>query len=180
MRARGIPAGLELPPVAAMDDAYASLSACAEAAARTSTARQDVAAQIGSGITFDGKESHRAALRQVHGGILPPGAVMPYASLILRNDHASRLKVDGEFPDRPELRGGGTEVFVEEVLVGRLEFVCGPSPDARSFSRCFELPEEVRAREFVSVRFVSSDWVLDGDHLRHCVSFLIRQVELQP
>jgi hypothetical protein len=127
---------------------------------------------------FDSEESHQESLRQVHGGIAPPGLVLPYASMILRNDGARRVLVDGVRLDRPEL-AGGVDVYVEELRVGRLELGRGPRTPPGRFTEFFDLPGELAGRRFVTLRFVADDWVLDGENLRRCVCFGIVRVGLE-
>lgn len=160
------------------EELFARLNSNAETEARNSGAKRDAENRIGSVICFEFDGSHASELRQVYGGILQPGIVLPYASMIVRNESARVLRVEGELFDRPELRGGGVNVFVDEACVGRFGLVPVPGSCGRGFSCAFELPECVRSRRFVSVRFVSDDWVLDGKDLRTCACFFVHRVEL--
>lgn len=112
---------------------------------------------------------------QVHGGIDVEGRVSPYASVLLRRGDATRIEVEAEDVSLLALRGARVEVFVEEHSVGTLELGRG-APLALDAA----LPEDVQDRDFLSVRFRSSDYIYAGDDLRRCISFRLRRVALVP
>jgi hypothetical protein len=127
---------------------------------------------IASAIDFERLDDDTAA--QVHGGIFGGNFVAPYAAVILRGEGRRRLRLRGVHLDRRELEGARIDVFVEEAKVGTLEARGGASIDSS-----FDVPEDIAARTFVSVRFQSDDWVYGGPDLRLHLAFQIRSVALE-
>ncbi len=113
--------------------------------------------------------------RQVHGGLDLDGLVSPYASLVLQRAPGPRvLHVSGRaLPDRA-LAGARTRVFLEELEVGVLEL----APDAALELR-LPVPAALDGREFLNLRFESSDFVYRGDDQRHCVVFRLERAALE-
>lgn len=178
LRARQAVANLVLEESGDADQCFARLSGEAERQVQESRMQRDVEALIGNEIVFDGgADRDRGSLRQVHGGIAAPDIVLAYASMILRNEDARAVQIEGERFDRVELRGGKCNVFVDELNVGRFE-LGGGGPEGRDLSLTFPLSAVLRGRAFVSVRFVSDDWVLDGADLRRCICFRLRRVRM--
>ena len=116
-----------------------------------------------------------AEARQVHGGLDREGLVSPYASLVLHRAPGTRvLHVVGRaLPDRV-LAGARARVFLEELEVGALEL----QPDSPLELR-YELPAELDGRDYLNLRFESSDYVYRGADLRHCVSFRLERAALE-
>lgn len=109
---------------------------------------------------------------QIHGGIDTEGLVGPVASMILRNPGGRHLRVRGRSLGAPELAGHVVEVSVDGHLVGRLRL-----PGHGNLAASFAIPEAVRSRPFVTIRFDSSDWVI-LEQARHCVVFRLESVGL--
>lgn len=167
--------GRRLPP---LDEARARIAAIHEVGRAESL---DVAAfeealdprSIRSAVRFD--DRNRASARQVHAGVVQGGGVMPYASMILAQPAAATvLRIRGRYLDRDELAGARIDVLVDDAWAGALEVTPGASVDAE-----LPLPQGVRGREFVSVRFLASDFVYVGDLLELCISFVLETVALE-
>src|SRR5262249_1150813 len=105
---------------------------------------------IASELRFDRIDDEAAS--QVNGGVVRGGVVSPYAALRLRGDGRRRLVVAGHGLGRAEIDGVHVTAYVDEATVGT--FAIGA---AERFERPFEVPAEVAARPFVSVRFQSDD-----------------------
>jgi lysophospholipase L1-like esterase len=153
---RGLLPGLALP---AWDEAEAEVAAIqapgrAEAqhvaeyeAALILKAREQIAP------VFDVRELTQKSVKQVHGGIDAQGNVAPYAALVLARG-GERLLLAGRRLDAPGLAGATCEVFAEEVSLGTF-----PLAGAEPVELAWPLPPAVQGRAFLSVRFVSSDYV---------------------
>jgi lysophospholipase L1-like esterase len=134
--------------------------------------------KIDGAVDFAKLDDDSAA--QVHGGVLKGalagrgGLAGPYASLILRSAKSKRLHVVGAGLARPELDGVRVEVFVEETSVGSFAPLAGQALDLT-----FDVPLEIAARSFVTVRFVADDWVYGASDLRQHVVFELKRVGLE-
>ena len=91
--------------------------------------------------------------RQVYVGLDAQGHASSYVSVVLANDGARQLHLDGRSLGRPELRGRSATVFVEEHEVGTIDL----GPEA-VFPRAFPLPA-LDDRAVLNVRIVAEDWV---------------------
>lgn len=116
-----------------------------------------------------------AEARQVHGGLDLEGLVSPYASLVLQRSAGTQtLAVTGRaLPDRA-LAGARVRVFLEELEIGAFEL----EPEAE-LALHVPIPASLDGREFLNVRFESSDYVYRGDDLRHCVVFRLERAALE-
>lgn len=115
----------------------------------------------------------QASAAQFNGGIDEDGMVSPYASLLLRNVRNGTLRIEGKTLDRPELDGAEVTVFADERHLGTFTIQSGQPVDAS-----WNLPKQVRDREFISVRLQSNDYVYVGDLLDHCVVFELTRVSI--
>lgn len=125
---------------------------------------------IASEIEFG--ELNDAEKAQIHGGLLSTGLARPYSSLILAAA-GDKLEVRGRALNRREISGQTLRIFLDEYLVGTLEL-----EDGRDFQLNAEVPEQLALREHVSLRFLASDYVYIGPHLRECVSFKLERVAI--
>jgi len=126
--------------------------------------------EIASSIDFDRLTPFGAG--QLYGGIDGEGRIAPYASLVLAAEGGTHLRVRAERLDRPELRDARVRVWVEEHEVGAVRLRSDTLPaDER-----FELPDDLRGREYLNVRFESEDWVYTGDTLETCVGLRLVSV----
>ena len=173
---RGLLPELELSPWPAASAAVEELHGAwhREAAAEHSTPRVLAPADVGRELDLDRLTESTA--RQVHGGIDGEGLVAPYAAVVLRCAGARTLVLTGHCLERPELDGTRVAVSVDEVEVGSFRLRSGEPIQLE-----LELPtDELRRREFVSVRLASDDYVYIGDALRHCVVFRLGSLRLDP
>jgi hypothetical protein len=120
---------------------------------------------------LDFHDLDNATARQIYGGVYPGGLVGPYASVLLRRD-GERLRLAGGALAARELDGAEVRVFADEFEVGVLTLRPG-----RPVEAVFELPAEVRRRDFFDVRLSSREWVYDEPDLRRCVVFRLDRVE---
>ncbi len=65
-------------------------------------------------------------------------------------------------------------MFADEVLLGEFEL-----QSDRTIEERWPLPSEVSDREFVAIRFESSDYVYVGPTLEHCVSFQLESLAVE-
>ncbi len=116
-----------------------------------------------------------AEARQVHGGLDLEGLVSPYASLVLQRAAGTTVvTVTGRaLPDRA-LAGARVRVFLEELEIGAFEL----EPEA-ALALHVPIPAVLDGREFLNLRFESSDFVYRGDDLRHCVVFRLQRAALE-
>lgn len=131
-------------------------------------------AEIPIASSIDFTELSESAAAQVHGGIDKKGRVAPYASVILDAAGKSTLVVEGRFLPRREIVGTDVRVHVEEVLVATVRVDPGKSLEIRT-----PLPDELRGRPYVSVRFESDDYAYVGALLRECRSFELQRLALE-
>lgn len=110
--------------------------------------------------------------RQVYIGLDADGTVGAYLSLVLANESATTLRLEGVRLERPEL-SGTARVFVDELEVGSFG-LGGGAP----FPLEFPLPESVRGRAAVNVRVESTDWVYAGMHSGRAQTFRLTSVSL--
>ena len=111
---------------------------------------------------------------QINGGFDARGFAAPYASVTVARRNGTELVLRGKRLDRPELLAGEVDVWVDEARVGRFDL-----EGDREFEETFELPDAVLGREYVAVRFESSDYVYDGPLLDRCVAFQLTEVEVR-
>lgn len=109
---------------------------------------------------------------QIHGGLLVSGLARPYSSLILAAA-GDKLHIEGQALHRREISGADLRIFLDEFLVGTLELKAG-----REFQLDAAVPSQLAEREHVSLRFLASDYVYIGPHLRQCVSFKLERVAI--
>lgn len=125
-----------------------------------------------SELVFGVSESERRkGFDQVHGGVDADGQVSPYASLLLARNGGTTLMVDGTVLARRELAGTELEIFADETRVAALRLEPGQPVHVVA-----PLGEDLRAREFLSVRFVAHDWAYAGPELRDCVVLRLARV----
>ena len=110
---------------------------------------------------------------QIYGGLDEDGLVAPYASLVLRNENATELSVEGARLGRPELTGE-VRVSLEGLEVGRLELAGDAAIDAR-----FAIPESLRDRPFLNLRFTSTDFVYARVRRGKCVCFTLERAAVR-
>ncbi len=122
---------------------------------------------------LDPQELDRHTARQILGGLDRDGLVSPYCALALPQD-AGTLNASGRFFPDLVLAGARVRAFVEEVELEPLDVLPG-----RPFERSWPLPEELRGRAIVSVRFSCGDFVYRGPDLRHCVVFQLERLALE-
>lgn len=127
--------------------------------------------ELASAIDFRALDAKQG--RQIHGGIFPAGAG-PYASVLLRNDGARELAVEGRFPPDPGLAGARLRVYVEEQLVETVDAV-----PAKTVSLLVDLPGSMRDRPVLNVRLECDDYVYRGRDLRTAISFLPARLSLR-
>jgi len=115
-----------------------------------------------------------ASSSTVHGGIHADGTMGPYASVVLARREAGSLRVTGACLDRPELDGGTLNIFIDAIKVASVPLRAGEPVDLS-----VPLPESVAERPWLSVRFVSDDYVYTGNSLRECASFILHRVAFE-
>lgn len=119
------------------------------------------------------KLDHESA-GQVHGGVVAGGEAGPYVALILACGGKARVVAEGQGLPRPELGPLEVSCFVEAVKVGSVTIT--PS---MPWKLALDLPKEVAARSFVTVRFESRDWVYSGPELRRHACFVLHRVAVE-
>ncbi|MCB9897577.1 MAG: SGNH/GDSL hydrolase family protein [Planctomycetes bacterium] len=112
---------------------------------------------------------------QVHGGVDALGRLGPFAALVLRNPGASTLHVELSGLGRREMAEVGLRIDLDEVTVheGRL------GADAR-WTLELPVPEALRGRAHLGVRFVADDWLASPEDDRHAVVATLHGVALRP
>ncbi len=110
---------------------------------------------------------------QIHGGISNNGLVRPYGSMILAADGAT-LEVRGKALGRREMSGATVRVFLDEHLVETITIEPGAPIELQ-----VPVPEQLKFREHVSLRFLASDYVYIGPNLRKCASFKLESVAIR-
>lgn len=113
------------------------------------------------------------ALSSIHGGVLPGGLVGAYASLFLRRGDATRLVIEGECLDRSELNGAELTVHLDETEVARFVIQRG-----EPIHLDIPLPDDIKARPFIGVRFSCDDYLYVGSRLRKCATMRLHRVAL--
>lgn len=126
---------------------------------------------IASALDFRRIDADGAA--QVHGGVIKGGYLSAYASLLLRSEGRTTLKITGRGLGRRELDGASIAVFVDATQVGTLH-PKGTEP----FAATFAVPPDLAAQTFVSVRFQADDFVYMLPDLRVCQVAVLEAVEL--
>ncbi len=114
-----------------------------------------------------------AVCPQVHGGVDTQGNVSPYASILMPG--GSVLKLSGRCYERVELDGVEVEVLVDEVEVHSFTLRTG-----QPLSLEVPIPEPLRGKEYLSIRFKADDYAYSGEGLRECVSFALACLEVVP
>lgn len=109
---------------------------------------------------------------QIHGGIANDGMVRPYGSMILAAA-GNTLEIHGKALARPEIKDAKLRVFLDEFQVGTVELATSDK-----FEFTATLPDQLELREYVSLRFLASDYVYTGSHMRECVSFQLERVAI--
>ena len=112
-------------------------------------------------------------LSQISGGMDLRGQISPYASFLLRNEGLS-VQVTGHSLPRPELDGAEVRVFADDELLGKIVLEADQPID---FHR--PVPERLLSRSFLSIRFVSSDYVYDLSQDQHCVVFRLDRLAIE-
>jgi len=112
---------------------------------------------------------------QVHGGIDRQGRLSPFASLLLLNQGAHTLHVEGAALDRGLRAGSRLRISLEGIEAARVVLERGQPFDLR-----LDLPPEVRDRPMINVRFEVDDYVYAPEDLRHCISAQLDRVALEP
>ncbi len=113
------------------------------------------------------------AAAQVHGGVQKGGYLSAYASMILRCEGRTTLKVSGRGLGRAEIDGVTIDVYVDATKVGTMQ-PKGTAP----FSGTFSLPTELATQTFVSVRLQADDFAYVLPDLRACQVAVLDAVEL--
>jgi hypothetical protein len=145
----------------------------AQEAANTAGLRRRLGnTELAASIDFENLDRDLAT--QVNGGIDDVGLVHPYASILLRNPGATRLRVRAAALGRPELAGKHVSLHVDELPLGRLTLAATGDLDST-----FPLPPEVADREHVTIRFEADDYVYVGAQLDRCVAMRLRSVALE-
>ncbi len=134
--------------------------------------RSDLSELIESSIVLVPLTLRHAA--HVYGGIDAEGLVAPYASLVLANRPAGRLRLQGSPLGRVELQDVQVEVFADEHVVGTFQVGLDEPIDVS-----WDLPDEVRDREHLAIRLRSDDYGYAGEHLQHCVVFRLERVSIE-
>ncbi len=143
----------------------------AESKEQQSLERRLRRAQITRRLDFPHPE---ASVRpQVHGGVDTQGNVSPYASILMPG--GSVLRLSGHCYERIELDGAVVEVFVDDVQVHSWTLRSG-----QALSLEVPIPEPLREKEYLSIRFKASDYAYSGDVLRDCVAFALDSLEVSP
>ncbi len=131
-------------------------------------------AEIALSSSFDLAELSEASAKQVHGGIDSAGNVAPYASLVLARRGGERLELRGERYETPELDSAAVAVYVEEFFLDRI-----PLAGTEDIELGWELPDEVRERPFLNVRFEASDYVYTDLTLGRAGSFVLHRLAIE-
>jgi len=128
---------------------------------------------------FDLDDLKQRAVRQVHGGIDGDGNVAPYAALVLARGAGSELRVRGRRLPEPGLEGGRAEVHVEEFVVGEIALSTAGSDGSDEIDEAWPLPDAVREREFLTVRFVADDYAYTDARVGSCAAFVLERVAIE-
>jgi len=173
LRERGLLPGLALQPLPAADEVVKRLLPEAEEEVRKPATLKKLLERrtIGSEIDFGRIDDDAAA--QVHAGVVRGGFVSAYASMILRAEGRARLTIAGHGLPRPEIDGVKVAVFVDALQVGTIE-----PRAAAPFKISFDVPAELAAQPFVSVRFQADDFAYSLPDLRACQVFVLERVAL--
>jgi hypothetical protein len=129
--------------------------------------------ELPSELDMDRRTTDSSSL--VHGGIEADGMLGPYASVILSHQNGNTLRVTGVCLERTEIDGGQLKIFADELLLTTLTLKAGEPVELS-----LPLPESLAERLWISVRFVADDYAYVGDDLRHCVSFELHRVAIEP
>ena len=166
---RGLLPELDLAPWAEVDEEWGR--EVARVVAEAGSPRPQ-ASELAAELDFSDLDARGG--RQVLGGVDAAGRAGPYASLLLRRG-GDRLRLVGRGLARDELANLEVVVRVDEVELGRLR----PLP-GRAFDHTFDLPEQLRGREAVSVILIASDYAYALEDGRRCVSMDLERVDLDP
>jgi len=176
IRARGLLPGVALGAWPEADELAADWSKRGLEFARAPENRKRLHELVKNPVSvIDLPELTKAEAGQVHGGLDREGLVSPYCSLVLhRPDGAHRLVVSGRALPDVALKGARTRIFLEELELGVFEL----APDAPLEFEA-PLPPALDGREYLALRFESSDYVYRGDDQRHCVVFRLQRAALE-
>lgn len=169
IRRRGLLPDLELA-------AWPEVEPLAEALVRDGLAEANAGSETPRGVAARfvvGDLTARVA-SQVHGGIDREGRVQPLATLMLSCQGRTALRVVGAGLERPELSGLTVAVSVEGRPLARFQ----PTP-GQAFEHLWTLPEDLRERLVINVRFQADDFAYTGADLRDTVSWSLERVVVE-
>jgi lysophospholipase L1-like esterase len=169
IEAKGLLAGIELAP----DPEASSLRERWNREVEAEVAAFEIvdSSELLSSMSFHRIEPAQA--RQIHGGIFPQGSG-PYASVLLRNDGASRLILSGNVPGDPAMKDAKFEVYLEGLLLRSERVHPGQVIDWE-----IGIPPDLEDRDVLNVRWECDDYVYRGRDQRTMISFLPREVALR-
>jgi len=125
-----------------------------------------------SELDLSNLDSDRAS--HVYTGVDEDGLLAPYASFFLLGQDRTRLRISGRFLGRRELVGTRVRLHVEEFEIGSLSV-----EESGPFEEVFELPAQVRGREYVNVRLEAEDWALVGPAGESCAVLGLERLALE-
>ena len=154
---------VEARAAAHIDEGAAEVAPGAPLAARLSAIGLDGA------LSFEPFDERDAA--HLYGGVRANGELAREAALVVRPNDAHSIQLAGQHLERPELDGATLEIWLEEQLALTLTV----DPGAR-VEHSIPIPEALRERDLLSLRFVADEHVLSGAALDRTACFRLLSI----